>query len=389
MRICEKHWVKPAALIAFVALLFLYGVGVGHYRWPPFWIIEEMKKTLTQLRPPPVIQYRGEADLLVYAFTDPVEEKDLYYPPISDLAGIHRANDGILIFRQGFATAYEHLQVSEAEQLTRLQDAMPVVRIRYKYQRRSHEVFAYGRLPVVCEGKNAAGLIIPGTGLNQSLKIAVGDTANYHYGILNALKAGGIRHVYTLIKENEDFLAWHNGNGRKLGPDFILGWHLNREASYSVSFLVDSMAFTKWMQHCFDRTLVAGLSGGGAAVLLSALQSRPDTAIVASGHSVINDLAEWSGRTDLIGVPGYGALSKSQQLFDRLQQSPTNWFFSWGRREVGTYKIEAHEERTAKVISSLPNVRVVIHDNGHTFPVDKIESFLADSHSSGSNPRAN
>lgn len=372
-----KRWIKPATLMVLVTLVFFaYGVGVGHYQWPPFWQIEEVKNTLTQLLPERAVEYRGEAELLVYAFTDPVEETDLYYPPITDLEGIRRANDRIFMLRQGFETAYEDLQVLAAEQLNQPQGVVPVVRVRFEYQDREHEAFAYGRLPPVCEGNNSASLIIPGSGLNQSLGIATGDKANYHHGILDALNAGG-GEIFTLIKPNEDFLAWHDGNGKKLSGDFIWNWHLNREGSYSVSYLVQSLAFMKWMQDCFDRAMVAGLSQGGAAAMLNALESRPDLAIVSSGHSIVNNLAEWSGPGQLIGVPGLGALSTPHHLADRLAHTQTQWFFSWGTKERGTYKIEANEERTATVISHLPNVRTVIHDDGHIFPVEAIQIFLA------------
>jgi hypothetical protein len=42
--------------------------------------------------PEPAGEYRGLAELLVYAFTDLVNKADLYYPPIADLTGIRRAN---------------------------------------------------------------------------------------------------------------------------------------------------------------------------------------------------------------------------------------------------------------------------------------------------------
>jgi len=175
--------------VSLAAALFAYGVGVGLYQWPPFWQIQGAKNTLTQLLPEPVVEYRGEAELLVYAFTDPAAESELYYPPITDLAGIRRANDRIFMLRQGFETAYEDLRVLEAEQLNRPQGAMPVARVRFEYQDREHEAFAYGRLPAVCEGNNSASLIIPGSGLNQSLGIATVDKASYYHGILDALNA--------------------------------------------------------------------------------------------------------------------------------------------------------------------------------------------------------
>lgn len=63
------------------------------------------------------------------------------------------------------------------------------MRARFKYKDREHEAFAYGRLPAVCEDNNSARLIIPSSVLNQSLGIATGDKANYHCGLLDALKA--------------------------------------------------------------------------------------------------------------------------------------------------------------------------------------------------------
>lgn len=185
-----------------------------------------------------------------------------------------------------------------------------------------------------------------------------------------------MRGVFTLIKPNEDFLAWHDGTGKKLSGDFIWNWHLNREGSYSLSYLAYSLAFTKWMQDCFDRTLVAGLSQGGAAAMLNALQSEPSLTSIASGSSVINDLAEWSGHSQLISVLGYGALSSPEYLVDRLKQSPTQLFFSWGKREIGAYRIEAEEQRMAKVIRVRPNATTAVHDEGHILPIEAIVTFL-------------
>ena len=183
--------------------------------------------------------------------------------------------------------------------------------------------------------------------------------------------------IFTLIKPNEDFRAWHDGKNRKLTGDFIWNWHLNRGGSYSVSYLVESLAFTKWMKECYGETLVAGLSQGGAAALINALQSSPNQAIVSSGLSVITAHAEWSGHNQLIGVPGYSELSEPEHIINKLSNTKSNWFFSWGNREIGIYKIEAKEQRTANVIGQLPNVTISIHEGGHVFPKQAIKQFLA------------
>jgi hypothetical protein len=368
-------WLRWIFLLSLICVIFVYGIGVGRYKWPPHNFISYLNKTLQDWLPEQVVEYRGEAELLTYAFTRPVVEFDLYYSPITDLAGIRDANNRIFVLREGFETSFENLILLGAEQLTRPKGALPVLRVRFRYQERIHEAFAYGLLRGVCDQSKSAGLIIPGSGINQSASIAAEDTNNNGYGIVQAVNEwGGM--AFVLIKPGEDFLAWHDGKGSKLNRDFILNWHLNREGAYSASYLVQSLAITKWMKGCYGKTLVAGLSQGGSAALINALQSEPNYAIVASGFSVINAEAEWSGHDQIIGVPGYGELFNPEHLAGKLKNSPTQWLFSWGKNEVGTYKIEAEEQLTAKIIREHSNVIVSIHNGGHSFPKEAIKNFL-------------
>jgi hypothetical protein len=57
------------------------------------------------------VAYHGEAELLAYAFSDPVEETDLYYAPITGLVRIRSAYDRIFMLRDGVEPAFENLQV--------------------------------------------------------------------------------------------------------------------------------------------------------------------------------------------------------------------------------------------------------------------------------------
>lgn len=306
-------------------------------------------------------------------FTDPIDEEDLYFSPITSIENIQEANQRIFKQRDGFETAYRELKINNVSQVYRPDGKHPVVKVCYSYQSRNHEAFAYGALP---KGKlGLASLVIPGSGVNQSLSIANKESANYHYGIMSALNLRG-NVVYTLIKPNEDFLAWHDGRGKKLNGDVIYNWHLNRNGSYSASYLVDSLALVKWMKSCFHQTIVAGLSQGGAAALINARYSEPTAAIVASGHSILNDKTEWSGHSQIIGVPGYAELARKENLVRVLGSSPTQWMFSWGRGEIGTYRIEANEGVTANAIIHLSNVTIVTHEEGHVFPVTEIQAFL-------------
>lgn len=95
---------------AFGMLFFTYGLTTGINRWQPFGLIQETKATVTQWihQLQPAEDYRGEQELLQYAFTDPVIENDLYHPSITLLDRIRKANQSIFMLRNGFETAYEN-----------------------------------------------------------------------------------------------------------------------------------------------------------------------------------------------------------------------------------------------------------------------------------------
>jgi len=181
--------------------------------------------------------------------------------------------------------------------------------------------------------------------------------------------------IFTLIKPNEDFLAWHDGNGKKLSGDFIWNWHLNREGSYSVSYLVQSLAFTKWIQGCFDRTLVAGLSQGGQAAFINGIQSQPTTVISSSGLSQTYNIVEHAGPQQII-VPGlFPLIFDHEFLTNTISQSNTHFIFTWGLQEKGIFKLEAYEKHLQS-LDRLSNVHTIYHQHGHIFPVDKITRAL-------------
>jgi len=378
-RVVLASWFTAAAL---TVGSFLFGVGVGVYQWPPFQAIQSAKQFVRSWLPrSDQRELSGDSETLDIAFADPVSEVALHYPPIHSLRGIREANERIFTRQDGFETAYTDLQVIDATQLDRPIGSEPVVCVQFRYQGAQHAAFAYGRLPMDAPVRKWATLIIPGSGLNQSLPISTDDRQNYHFGIQQALSLldGS---VFTLIKPNEDLLAWHNGHGRKLRGSFIWNWHLNRGGSYSISYLVQSLAFMKWMQSCFSSTMVAGLSQGGAAALLNAAQSRPDRAVVASGYTLVNSDVEWSGHNQIIGVREWARLSELQVFLDLLRNSPTKWFFSWGKAEDGPYRVEANGGPTAEVLGNIPTVTVVLHEGGHVFPAEDIAMWLSTAESS-------
>lgn len=187
----HSHWLRRLGVAALGGALFAYGLGVGHYKWPPFPLIVKARTALTQWLPALVTNHRGRQDVLQYAFTDSLNETSLYYPFINSFEGIREANQRLLMHREGFETAYRDIEILDALQVLRPVGAQPVVKVRFRYQGKDFEAFAYGHLPAGGADQDAASLIIPGSGLNQSLGIVTGDLANYHHGILDALNEGG------------------------------------------------------------------------------------------------------------------------------------------------------------------------------------------------------
>jgi hypothetical protein len=242
-------WHRKVFFLCFSSaiIFFIFGMGVGHYHWPPFKPISKFKNFLSNSLFETSVEYRGEVGLLEEAFTDPVIDTDLYYPPINDLEGIRKANERIFMFREGFDSAFEKLEVTGVDQLDRSKGMLPVIRVRYRYQERQFEAFAYGNLPIASDSPKLGSLIIPGSGINQSFYIAQHDLNNYHSGFIDLLNQKGFN-TYILIKPNESLLAIHNGHLKKLNGGCIWNWQLNRGGSYSVSYIVASLAIMKWMK---------------------------------------------------------------------------------------------------------------------------------------------
>jgi len=318
----------------------------------------------------------NDVDILRLGFVDPVATDWLLHDPINNVVGVRSSNNAVFMLAEGFENSFDCITVQAATELTDRTNTRHAVRVAYRYRGTDFTALAYGRLPTNC-GIGSAALVIPGSGLNQATSIVDRDAGNVHRGILDAL--GSVTQTYALVKPNEDSLAWHNGKGMKLTGDMIWNYHVNRGGSYSVSYLMQSLAFVKWMKTCFDKTVVAGVSQGGAATLLNALQSKPTAAVVSSGHSLLFDQVEYAGHNQLLNVPGYASLAKSANLVAALAASPSSWLFSWGRLDSDIYKVEAETGFTASYIRPLANVDVSIHDGGHEFPVADVRAFVTNS----------
>jgi hypothetical protein len=313
-----------------------------------------------------------ESEIMDYAFTGPLISNDFIHPAIVSLNDILQVNISMFMKASTFFAAYDNLIVDSAESLSFDRDMTKVLRLNYQLGCKPYSAFAYGD---ISEKKEKAILIIPGSGMNQSYGIYVNDPNNYHYGIIDAVVDD--YNTFVFIKPNEDILSFHNGN-KKLSYDFITNWQLNRGSSYSATYIVHSLAIMKYLQSQYPTVAVAGLSQGGAAALLNALQSKPNAAIISSGYSIIlQTIAEWSGFNQII-LPGVSDIFRPDQLIIAIDEMETEFLFTYGSQEADVYGIEAEEQLTCSYFEHLSNVQCRIHSGGHSFPNALISSFLSD-----------
>lgn len=363
-----RHLLLATAVFVALGLAFGYGVVVGRFRAPPFFFLKKAQDTLVDRW-----RERGlesEEILLRAAFTDPMIKGEQILQPIASLDGIRHANASMALLVDTFFEAYDRLHIVDASRLTLDGGATHVLKVTYELAANEYSAYAYDVDPA--QSHRAAALVIPGTGLNQSSAIYSGDHSNYQYGILNALKPRIDRFIF--IKPNEDCIAFHNGSA-KLNQGFYINWLLNRGGSYSAYYIANSLALTRYLQTQYDAVAVVGLSQGGHAALLNALQSEPSAAVIASGFSIL-DARDMAARHDQIVIPGLLERLGVDDIRVRMESLTTHFLFSYGKAEGGAYGIEASEGRTCEFLSSLANVECQVHDGGHRFPVEIIRDFF-------------
>lgn len=365
--------IRSFVFFGIVLSAFIAGAILGFYRGKDIYAAAYhfgiLKKTKVEIAP--------IEQLLNMVFSDAVYEGQLRYDAIQNLSEIKSYPEKDLLSINQFDSAFKQIKIVSEEQLFYLYkgENLPVVEIMFEYLGKEYRSYLYGKISRKSIRSQYATLVIPGSGINQSSAIYSADAFNYHYGILEAIKPLN-SDVFVLVKPNEDFLAIHNGEGKKVNAMSLINYHLNKNSSYSASYLLQAMAFVKWAKNRYAKTAIVGLSQGGAATLYIAVHSMPDIALISSGHSVLFNDVNIGGANQLLGVPGYVNLFEGGNLRNQLQNSTTNYFFSWGRREGDYYGIESSDKLTASWIEDLHNVDVAIHDGGHEFPVKEIQEYL-------------
>jgi hypothetical protein len=300
-------------------------------------------------------------------FTAKISKLDkLRYPPVTsykELAGRIKS----------YSTSYDSIDFAFSK-IKILQSSIKnhVLTLVFEYNTHIDTAFAYFKIGFDAKGKRTGIQIIPGSGINQSGAMFYNDKKNYQRNIIDLVRNHGDLFIY--VKPNEDFLAIHNG-AKKISEASFVNYLINNGASFSAYYLIQTLALSKYIKTNYEELYVCGLSQGGSAALLNALQSHPVKAIISSGYSVLMDQPNISGPDQLI-IPNYAVLSKSQGLKSRIQNMATQFLFSWGIQESGFYGIDAKEKLTQTFFKELKNAKCIIHGGGHIYPNEGIQNFL-------------
>jgi hypothetical protein len=343
---------------------FAWGFGAGARRWPPYEAMRSLWRqvagALKEDAEPGV-----EAELFGLAFTEPLAACRQIHAPVKTLDDLERRIDALSMPAESLFGAFEKLDVLGAESLPE-----GVLEVRFRLEGYRGEAHAFA--PERAGGRRSAALVIPGSGRNVSSAIRDRDRRQPSSRILDALD--GLCDAYVFIKPNEDCLAIHDGRG-KLEDRFLIPRLLNRGASYSATYLVQSLALMKHLQSRYPWTGVVGVSQGGEAALYHALEARPAVAVIASGYSVLLHRAEWKDLDQVI-VPGLAKRWSEEALRLAMAASGTRFLLTWGEQEDEFYRLEARERLSAAAFRELATVRCLVHAGGHELPVAEARAFI-------------
>ena len=279
------HWLVLIAIcgLGFFCLGVLYGAAAVFYEVRPVGILYKIKSYIARLQVP----NDKESLYLNFAFSDPLPKQiALRNEPVNSLKALADQLDEMrTVPVTQYFEAYGNIVTGQP-----FRAADKVLEIPYRLGHIESTAFAY--LSPSQSNSDCGLLLIPESGHNKSSEALQRHALGLSKGC----------DVYILIKPNHDYRAIHNGR-RKLGRDMIVGGLLRRGYSYSVTYLVEALAWAKHLDSQYSQFGVAGLSQGGEAALLVSLQAEPDFAVVASGFSVLQWQVTYS-EFDQIFIPG-------------------------------------------------------------------------------------
>ncbi len=301
-----------------------------------------------------------------YIFTDRIIAQQIY-PEIQTSADLNSRLLSIDI------TPYEYFHADSliSNYVYSIKDS--IYYSNFSISQRQYKAYCYFKQGLVTED-SVAFLIIPGSGLNQSIDIYKGIQDNYQGDISNhTIKYGD---TYVFVKPNEDFLAWYSNN-YKLNVYGYINYILNRGYSYSAYYITQAIAVAKELKSRYRKVVILGCSQGASAALLIALQTEPTACVVASGYSILFDQLDWSSQAQIV-IPGLSQYYSAEKIKNIIKSHKTTYLFTYGMLEGDFYKLEAYSHITKTFFSGVDNALFSSDLFGHTYPQPKVENFIVD-----------
>ncbi|MBL7755517.1 MAG: T9SS type A sorting domain-containing protein [Chitinophagaceae bacterium] len=318
-------------------------------------------------------------------FTQPRYVYDSFYlgsfyhnSPITSVSNLYSTLNNSFLFGLDDLDSISTMQVADNVQLDSIVNnsmfqypwmypsTNTMIALDYSFKNKSSKCYSYFYPDSTSGSCKNAFLIVPGTGTNESYQIV--NNWGYHVQLCsmvqNLHKYGD---VFTFIKPNEESRAifW---NQLKLN-EYIVTYLESQSKRYGINYLIELIAWVRYMKKKYDKVFILGLSEGGYASLLCTMFEEPTAAVISGGYSIgfdtcISGKAILSTRFDAL-VDSFNRV----KVKDKVQSNKTQYLFTWGENDpVITMDPEHDFHHTQNYFNGLSNCSYFYDFNDHTFP---------------------
>lgn len=244
----------------------------------------------------------------------------------------------------------------------------PVVKLTYSLHQKNDTAYAAFTNSTLSNTGNCktAFLLLHGTGTNTTSQFMQN---NGYANILCAVKSKCAEYgdVFSYCKPNEDWRAIY-WNRKKLG-DYIFGYLEATGHNYGTDYLIENIAFVKYLKQHYERVVLLGISEGGYAALLNSLYSEPDAAVISGGYSISFDTYLWS---QFVLSSRFGNLPQvviRDTVKNTINANNTKYLFTWGDADPVALMDPEHDYHyTENYLNNPAKCSYYYNFVNHTFP---------------------
>lgn len=310
-----------------------------------------------------------------------------HYPSMDSVAQLYSTLNNSFVFGINDLDSISTLQVANSFEFdTMVNNSMipypwmygesnKMVTLDYSFLNKSCKAYSYYYPDTLTTDCNYAFLVVPGTGANEAYQIVNGW--GYHNQLClmlpNLRKYGD---VFTFIKPNEESRAifW---NKLKLN-EYIVTYLISQSKRYGINYLIELIAWVRFLKNKYDKVFLFGLSEGGYSSLLCTMFEEPTAAMISGGYSIGFDT---SAQEKSILMTRFDSLLDTfsmAKVKDKIQNSSTHYLFTWGENDpVVTMDPEHDFHYTENYFNGLSNCSYFYDFNDHTFPpCPNIDTFI-------------